>query len=213
MAQKNSTGAGGDGGMKDLPQELQNILEDKNGNGSPDIVDNPFAAIGKLGDLMALSGKMNPMVQKYIQSKLTGMNVSAEVINRITGGSLQGTDGRLSSAGDRSQGRENSASSKSAENLSASRAALDRLSGAGGAVTLGGVTPPQAGTPPRSEMPRSTANMQAYLNAQGIRTVQSNAGRNFLFILGVLAVIGWMVWQNTGPEFHQAVGDFFKSLD
>ncbi len=171
--------------------ELGNILADKDANGKSDIADNPFTALGKLGDLMALSGKMNPWLKSYIQSRLAKMNVSADVINEVMGTSAAN--------------RENVAGSPAVS--------VDRLGGSAGAAMLGASSPPQSATPPRSAAPGSAANMQAYLSAQGIRTVQSNAGRNFLFILVVLGVAGWLIWTNSGPEFQNAVIEFFREME
>ena len=185
-----NSGSKGDSGMKDLPAELQNILADEDGNGSPDIADNPLKALGKLGDLMSLSNKMNPMVQRYIQSRLAKMNVSADVISQIAGGSLQG--------GENSANAANLINKANMENASAG-SSVENFSGAGGAMNLGGSTPPQARTP------RSAANIDAYLSAHGVKTVQSSAGRNFLFVLGVLAIIGWLAWSSSGPQFQASV--------
>jgi|GEM_PF-5060869 len=61
-----------------LPRELQNIeglspqlkelLADKDGNGSPDIADNPFAALAKLGKLASM-GKDMPVLVNLIKNQ------------------------------------------------------------------------------------------------------------------------------------------------
>lgn len=61
-----------------LPRELQNIeglspqlkelFADKDGNGTPDIADNPFAALAKLGKLSAM-GKDMPVLVNLIKNQ------------------------------------------------------------------------------------------------------------------------------------------------
>jgi hypothetical protein len=48
--------------LKDLPPELQSLLADENSNGIPDIMENPFKALGKMGSLMSLSKSMGKMM-------------------------------------------------------------------------------------------------------------------------------------------------------
>ena len=52
--------------MQDLPPELRQILGDDNNNGIPDIAENPFAALGKLGDLNKLAKTLPKDLIKHL---------------------------------------------------------------------------------------------------------------------------------------------------
>jgi hypothetical protein len=52
-----------------LPPELKELLADKDGNGVPDIADNPFAMLGKLGQLASLA-KDAPVLLSSFKTKV-----------------------------------------------------------------------------------------------------------------------------------------------
>jgi hypothetical protein len=188
--------------LKSLSPELKNILADENGNGRPDIADNPFLAFGKLKDLMSISGKMNPLLQKYIQSQAAKYNIKVP-------------EGTFANADDVTVNTSEEITAVPVDVKMGGRSMLDaessrRTAEAGGAIMSGsslqrgGVSIQRLGA-----APGSTANMNAYLNANGVKTVQSGAGRNFLFVLGLLGFIGLLVWQFGGPAFRESVMNFF----
>ena len=189
--------------LNNLSPELKNILADDNGNGRPDIADNPFLAFGKLKDLMSVSGKMNPLLQKYIQSQ------AAKYIIKVP-------EGTFANAEDVVVNTTNAADEITALPVDVrigGRSILDAERA--GRATNAGAASIASAVVSRASVPnsRSAANMNAYLSANGVKTVQSGAGRNFLFILGLVGFIGLLIWQFGGPAFQESVMSFFKSLD
>lgn len=52
--------------LRDLPPEFQSLLSDDNNNGIPDLAENPFSALGKLGDLTKLAKSMPKDLAKHL---------------------------------------------------------------------------------------------------------------------------------------------------
>lgn len=66
--------------LNDLPEGVRNLLSDDNGNGIPDIAENPFAMFGKLGDLKGLMQSM-PDLQKGLPQIIQKIQQGGQSIN------------------------------------------------------------------------------------------------------------------------------------
>lgn len=183
-------------GSDDLKQVFQ---------GLPDFQGLPAGSLEKLGELMAVSEKMNPMLKKFIQSRLDkyGINLQTGKVAENGAGVSLNPSTSLKMTATSVESLTGSAAAPVAEKLQGGSTA-----GVGFRGTLSQSSAPQGMIPSRT-----TASMNAYFTAHGIKTVQSNTARNFLFILGLLVVTGWLFWHFGGTEFQSSVIDFLRSLD
>jgi hypothetical protein len=61
----------------ELSEKLKDLLIDKDGNGTPDIADNPFAMLGKLGQLSSIAKDAPVLLNRTVTQRKTG-TTSAE---------------------------------------------------------------------------------------------------------------------------------------
>ncbi len=76
---------------ENLSPELRELLADKDGNGIPDIADNPFAALGKLGQMASLAKDMPVLVGK-IKAEMEKQNKVGGETGQISVTTTQSAD-------------------------------------------------------------------------------------------------------------------------
>lgn len=73
--------------LADMSPELKELMADKDGNGIPDIADNPFAMLGKLGQLSKVAKDMPVLVNRITTRKNTsGDSAPASATAPLTSG-------------------------------------------------------------------------------------------------------------------------------
>ena len=125
----------------ELSTKLKGLLEDKDNNGVPDMADNPFSMIGKLGQLSELAKDMPVLVGQF--------KTQSEKKNIISGETAQNT-------------------------LATPQSSSQSLN--------------------RPSRPTPKPSMQDWQSASP--PIKHDTGRRALFILAVVGIIGWYIYQS-----------------
>lgn len=163
--------------LSDLPENIRNILADDNDNGIPDIAENPFAMLGKLGDMKNLSKNMPEILQGLL---VNPQDIRAQKI-MINGQEYK-------SWGEVPEGTKAEMKAKFQElkNMPPPRQT------------------PAPGAPPSVEssqvLSRTPAHQKSEIPVTDNPAIQEkqDSNRRTLFILALLAFAGWIIYQYFG---------------
>jgi hypothetical protein len=159
--------------LGDLPPGVKDILEDKNNNGLPDIAENPFAALGKLGQLKDLSKNLGPFAQMIKDLSATkGANISQQInINGQTYNNWEEVpDDLKQKVKEKMQTLKHGEAHKVTQMLSNMPTTTNT-----GTKTKGTSEIPITSSPASQE--------------------KQDATRRKIFIIGVIALVGWLLYQ------------------